>query len=173
MHQKTLMIPVLLLAFAGLMNEALPAEPDISANTANIRVYQEGDITLYPGDICYGANNPAAIHAAASGFGIFNTHKRVGMPVTDDIPGAYNEYVIPAGLPMSVMLQGDGEKDGIKLHCGPTGAKFFPQAGRNYDVSMGYTGICSVQIRELFEISPGKAVTSRTPASPTFACPTK
>lgn len=169
MHQKILMIAVLLASLAGFMGEAQSADdPTISAK---VRVYQEADITLYPGEYCYGSDSPAAIHASTSGFWIFGFNKSVGMPETDDIPGSYNEYVIPAGIAMSVMLQWEGEKDGAKASCGPIGSTFYPQAGKNYDITMGSSGSCFVQIRELHETSPGKASAIATPSGFSFACP--
>jgi hypothetical protein len=170
MRQKYLMIPVLLASLACLMSEAQSAETDAPANTARLRVYLDSEVSLYPGEYCYGSNNPLAINTAATGFGLFNSHRREGMPVTEDIPGSYNEYVIPAGMPMSVMLKWSGEQDGVNASCGPLGATFFPQAGKDYDVSVGYAGSCFVQIRALYETSPGRASASQTPASSSFAC---
>jgi len=92
------------------------------------------------------------------------------MPVTDDISDSYNEYVIPAGGPLTVMLKWEAEKGGIKASCGPIGSTFYPQAGKNYDVTMAYAGNCFVQIRELLETSPGKATARQTPSSYSFAC---
>lgn len=170
MRQKIMMIPMLLLSLSGLMGEAQSAESVEPANTARVRVYLDSEVSLYPGEFCYGSNNPLAIRTAATGFGIFNSHRREGMPVTEDIPGSYNEYVIPAGIPMSVMLKWAGEQGGVQASCGPLGATFFPQAGKDYDVSVGYAGNCFVKIRALYETSPGKASASQTPASSSFAC---
>lgn len=170
MHQKFLMIPVVLASLACLMIEAQASESVDPANAARIRVYQEADITLYPGEYCYGSDNPAAIHATASLLSMIGLRKREGMPETDDIPGAYSEYVIPAGKPMTVMLQWQAEKDGVKASCGPIGSTFFPQSGKNYDVTMGIAGNCFVQIRELLETSPGKAAAQLAPAGYSFAC---
>lgn len=170
MRQKYLMITVVLASLVCLMAEAQSAETDTPANTARVRVYLDSEVSLYPGEYCYGSNNPSAIHTAPTLFGIFNHHRREDMPVTEDIPGSYNEYVIPAGIPVSVMLKWTGEQRGVKASCGPLGATFFPQAGKDYDVSVGYAGNCFVQIRVLYETSPGKASASQTPASSSFAC---
>jgi hypothetical protein len=173
MHQKFLMILVILASLTGFISSARSAESNALSNTAKVRVFQIGDITLYPGEFCYGSNSPAAIQAAKSGFGIFSTHKRVGMPVTEDIVGSYNEYTIPAGTVMAVMMKWEVQRGGAKTICGPTGAAFLPQAGKNYDVTISNTGQCFAQIRELYETSPGKAFALQTPASPSFPCPGK
>jgi hypothetical protein len=170
MHQKFLALAILFVSLAGLMSSVQPAEPVDPENSARVRVYQEADITLYPGEYCFGADGPDTIKAASAGFSIFGTNHRVGMPVTDDIPGSYNEYLIPAGKPVSVMLQWEAEKDGVKASCGPLGSTFYPQAGRDYDITIGYSGNCFVQIRELYLVAPGKAAAKLTPSGPSFAC---
>lgn len=170
MHRKTLLIPVLLLSLAGLPGVVQAAELANAAITAKVRVYQEAKITLYPDEYCYGSKNPAAIDASSNGWGMFSMSKRENMPVTDDISGSYNEYVIPAGVPITVALRWEAEKNGIKASCGPIGSTFYPQAGRNYDVTMGYSGSCFVQIRELLETSPGKASAIQASSSYSFSC---
>lgn len=173
MRLKFLVIAVLSISFAGLMRAALSSELPDPENSARVRVFQQGDITLYPGEYCYGPDNAAAIHASASGFSFFGGHKREGMPETEDIAGAYNEYVIQAGKPMTVMLQWEAEKNGVKASCGPIASVFFPQAGKNYDVAIGYAGNCFVQIRELYEISPGKAGAKIAVSGFAYACASK
>lgn len=140
------------------------------AYAARVRVYQEAEITLYPGEYCYGSDSTDAIKAATEGFSVFGTRQRVGMPVTDDIPGAYNEYLIPAGRPVAVMLQLSAEKNGVRASCGPLGSTFFPQAGRDYDITIGFSGNCFVQIRELYLVAPGKAAARHAPTGPSYAC---
>lgn len=169
MYHKYL-IPALIGTLAGFMGEAVSAQPDAPFNTTRIRVFQEAKITLYPGEYCYGSNNPQAIHASDGSPSMFSFYTKIGMPVTDDTPAAYNEYFIQAGMPMTVMLQWQAEKNGVKASCGPIGSTFYPQAGKNYDVTMGYTGNCFVRIRELYETAPGKASASLVPSSPSFAC---
>jgi len=171
MHQKIVLSVVLLGALSGFMSEAQSSEE--SVGYARIRVYQEGDITLYPGEYCYGSDSSAAIHASTSGFTFFSIAKRVGMPETDDIPGAYNEYEIPAGKAISVMLQWQGEKDGVKASCGPIGSTFYPQSAKNYDISLGYSGGCFVRIRELHKTAPGKASAIVAPSGFSYACAAK
>jgi hypothetical protein len=170
LRDKIFVPVVLLLALAGLMGEVQSAgavNPEISAR---VRVFQEADITLYPGEYCYGSGNPAAIHASAGFLSMAGLGKRVGMPQTDDIPGAYNEYVIPAGRPMTVTLQWQAEKNDVKASCGPIASTFYPQPGRDYDITIGYAVNCFVQIRELFETSPGKASARQAPAGSSFSC---
>jgi hypothetical protein len=154
-------------ATAGM---ALAAQADVTGNTTRIRVYQTANITLYPGEYCYGSKNPEAIKASETGFTISGTHKRVGMPETADIAGAYNEYELHAGRPITVMLQWQAEKNGVEASCGPIGSTFYPQAGKDYDVTIGYSGSCFVQIRELYETAPGKASARMAASSYSFPC---
>ena len=170
MHQKIILIPTLLMIFAGWMSATHSFAADELANSASVRVFQEADITLYPGEYCYGSTNPAAIHAASSGFSIFGTTKRVGMPETADMTGTYNEYRIQAGIPVTVMLQWEIEQDGVKASCGPIGSTFYPQTGRNYDISKSVTGACFIQVRELIETSPGVAETRPVPLGYSYKC---
>lgn len=171
MHQKLIIIFILYLTLGGCMTSADPRRTNEQPGTAKIRVYQQADVMLYPGEYCYGSKNPQAIRASETGFSIFGSSKRAGMPVTGDIPGAYNEFVIEAGKPLTVMLQVAFENEGVKSICGPLGSTFFPQAGKNYDITMlNSADKCMVQVRELYETSPGKAVAQLTPVSPSFFC---
>jgi len=171
MHLKYLLMSVVLLALSGCLSSNNSSQFNGQVVTAKIRVYQQADVMLYPGEFCFGSKSPRAIHASETGFSIFGTNKRVDMPLTEDIPGAYNEYVVQAGMPLTVMLQWSLDKGGVKSACGPLGSTFFPQAGKNYDVTMlSSADNCLVQVRELYEVSPGKAVGRLAPASPSFAC---
>lgn len=171
MHQYKSIMGILLLTLSGCMTAADSSRINGQPGTAKIRVYQQADVMLYPGEFCYGSKSPRAIRASETGFSIFGSSKRVGMPVTGDIPGAYNEYVIEAGKPLTVMLKLVFESGGVKSICGPLGSTFFPQAGINYDVTMlNSAEKCMVQVREMYETSPGKAVAQMTPASPSFYC---
>lgn len=171
MYQHKTIISMLLLILSGCMTAADSGRINEPPTTARIRVYQQADVMLYPGEHCYGSKNPRAIRASETGFSIFGSSKRVGMPVTADIPGAYNEFVIEAGKPLTVMLKLTFESGGVKSICGPLGSTFFPQTGKNYDVTMlNSADKCMVQVRELYETSPGKAVAQLTPVSPSFFC---
>ena len=93
------------------------------------------------------------------------------MPETEDIPGAYNEYIIQAGQPLTVEMQWSLSEGGVKSGCGPLGATFFPQAGKDYDVAMlRSAGNCAVQVRALYHTTPGKAAAMLAPVSPSYAC---
>lgn len=173
MHLKYFIIPAVLAIFAGLNGEVQSAQSEQLVNSARVRVYQEANIMLYPGEYCYGSDSKQAIKASENGFSIFGTNKRVGMPVTEDISGSYNEYVIQAGQPVTVMLQWEAEKNGVRANCGPIGSTFYPQSGKDYDVTIGYSGNCFVQIRELFETSSGKASGRMAAASSSFPCTIK
>ncbi len=168
MREKSLML-VLFIALAVFAGLAFSAQAQDLTNTARIRVFKEADITLYPGEYCYGSDSPAAIHNSSGWLSIFSS-SRLGMPLTEDITSAFNEYVIEAGKPLTVMLHWEAERDGVKATCGPIGSTFYPQMGKDYDVTIGYAGNCFLQIRELFEISPGKAETRQVPAGSSFAC---
>ena len=173
MHQKYLIFPVLFVTLAGLTGEVALAQTDVPFNVARIRVFQEAKITLFPGEYCYGSNNPQAIRASDGAPSMFSFNTKIGMPLTDDTPAAYNEYFIQTGRPITVMLQWQAEISGVKESCGPIGSTFYPQAGKNYDVTVGYSGSCVVRIRELYETAPGRAAASPVPASPSFACAPK
>jgi hypothetical protein len=170
MHQNILMIPVVCSLLAGFSSLSEAAENQENANVARIRVFKEAAVTLYPGEYCYGSNNPAAIQATEGEASIFSLNKKVGMPVTADTPSGYNEYIIEAGKPVTVMLKLEAVRDGVKASCGPLGSTFYPQAGRNYDLTMGYAGNCFAQLRELYETSPGKAEARMLPAGSSFPC---
>ena len=170
MQKKLLMIPVVCSLLAGFSSLSEAAEARADTNIARIRVFKEAAVTLYPGEFCYGSNSPAAIQATEGEASLFSFNKKVGMPVTLDTPAAYNEYVIEAGKPLTVMLKLEAVRDGMKAVCSPLGATFYPQAGRNYDVTMGYSGSCFAQIRELHETSPGKAEARQFPSGASFPC---
>lgn len=163
----------LLSILAGLSSEAALAQSDEQFNVARIRVFQEAEITLFPGEYCYGSNNPQAIRASDGAPSMFSFNTKIGMPLTEDTPSAYNEYFIRTGRPMTVMLHWQDEKNGEKASCGPIGSTFYPQAGKSYDVTVAYAGTCVVRIRELYETAPGRAAASPVPASPSFACAPK
>lgn len=173
MHHKYLLFIVLFAPLACLTGEAALAQSEVPLNTARIRVFQEAEITLYPGEYCYGSSNPQAIRASDGAPSMFSFNAKIGMPLTDDTPAAYNEFFIQTGRPMTVMLKWQAEKNGVKESCGPIGSTFYPQAEKNYDVTVGYSGSCVVRIRELYETTLGKASASPVPASFSFACAPK
>jgi len=127
---------------------------------------------MYPGQTCYGAKNQEAINAAAGGFSMLVANKKVGMPITDDIPWSYHEYVIPADRPLTLKMYWATEGGGLRQSCGPIGATFTPEVGKYYDTSMLFVaGHCSVQLRELTEVTLGKASAAIKTTTPAFACP--
>lgn len=171
MHQKSRIFVLALFALAtcgGMCHVSWALD---TGNVARIRVFKESKVVLNPGDYCYGTHNPSAIVASEGAPSLFSINHKVGMPLTDDTPANYNEFIIEAGKPLSLVLYLEGERDGVKVSCGPLGATFFPQPGRDYDLTMGFTGVCVVQLRELSEISPGMVITRVVPTSPSFACP--
>lgn len=158
---------ILLAGLSGWVGHSVAAEPN---SVARIRVFKEAKVALYPGDYCYGANNPAVIQASEGEASFFSMNKKIGMPVTNDTPADYNEFVIEANKPLTVVLWLDAERDGVKAACGPIGATFIPMMGRDYDLTMGFSGVCLVQLRELSEVSAGEVISRVVPASPSFAC---
>ena len=173
MHQINFFMTILLAVLTGLLPATSGAEQTDISSMARVRVYQEADITLFPGEYCYGSNSTKAVRNFSTSFWDFSLRKRLDMPQTDDIPGAYNEYQIEAGKPLTVMLQFAAEQNGVRASCGPLGATFYPQAGRDYDITMGVYGSCFVQVRELYPVSPGKAGARLFPAGYSFACGNK
>lgn len=164
MLQKLLMMCVV----AGCAVQSSAQADDVAP--ARVRVYQEGEVTLYPGAYCYSDDNPQKIVAAETGFTIFSTHKRLGMPTTDDIKLNFNEYAVDGGKPVTVKLFWQAEKNGIKASCGPLASTFYPQAGHDYDISLGYVGNCFIQIRELFPLTKDKAAAKPASFGPAYAC---
>lgn len=171
MQRKFLMIPILLALLAGVASMNVSAQPAAEAtSTAMIRVFKEAAIDLYPGEYCYGSDSSTAIHASDGEYSIFSFNKREGMPLTEDTPSDYNEYVVEAGKPLAIRLQREADKNGMRASCGPIGSTFFPQPGKYYDVTMGYAGGCFVRIRELYESMPGRTDARPVPATISFAC---
>ena len=157
--------------FSLLRFNSLFASDELDPNNmARVRVFREAVISLYPGEYCYGSGSPKVIHASKGVPSFFSYNTTIGMPVTEDTPKAYNEYAIAAGKPVAVMLQWQAEKNGQTASCGPIGAAFYPQAGRDYDVTIGYASSCYVQVRELYLIAPGKASAKRSPVGSSYAC---
>jgi hypothetical protein len=171
MHQKYRIFVLALFALASLAGVCNFAFAVDAGNVARIRVFKESKVILNPGDYCYGSHNASAIEASDGAPSMLSWNRKVGMPLTEDTPANYNEYIIEAGKPLSLVLYLEGERDGVKVSCGPLGATFFPQPSRDYDLTMGFTGVCVVQLRELSEISPGMVITRVVPTSPSFACP--
>ena len=138
---------------------------------AKIRVMHGTAAYLYPGSTCYGAANQEMIHAAVGGFSMLVPNKKIGMPVTEDIPWTYHEYAIPGGKPLTVKMYWSTQSNGLMQSCGPVGATFTPEIGKNYDTAMIFSkGRCWIQLRELIEESPGKASAIVKETKPAFAC---
>jgi hypothetical protein len=168
MLNKNIMLRVLVLVgMAGWFGYSVAAEPD---STARIRVIKEAKVMLFPGAYCYSASNPAAILASEGEASFFSMNKKIGMPMTSDTPANYNEFLIEANKPLTVALWLDVERDGVKAACGPIAATFIPMMGRDYDLTMGFAGVCRVQLRELSAVSADEVISRVVPASPSFAC---
>src|SRR5690606_3476782 len=57
---------------------------------ARIRIFHGTSAYIYLGDVCDNDSHQV-IHAANGGFSYLVPNKRIGMPVTDDMPFSYNE----------------------------------------------------------------------------------
>lgn len=146
-------------------------QQNVNAETAaKIRVFHGTSVYMYPGSSCYGGDNPEKIYGAG-GFSMLTANTKVGMPVTDDIPWSYHEYLIPSGKPLTLEMYYSAEGDGMRHSCGPIGATFTPEPGKFYDTSMIFaSGQCSIQLRELHETSPGKADAIALKPTPAIEC---
>ena len=168
--QKKLSFIAALVLLGGCSSS--PLQVVDTKHSAKIRVFHGTAVYMFPGQTCYGAKNQETIHAAAGGFSMLVANKKVGMPTTDDIPWSYHEYVIPADKPLTLEMSWATEGGGLRQSCGPIGATFTPEVGKYYDTSMLFVeGRCSVQLRELIEVSPGKASATIKTTTPTSACP--
>jgi len=162
---------LIVISFSLLLSKSLFASEELDPNNmARVRVFREATISLYPGENCYGSKSPQLIHASTGVPSFFSYNTTIGMPTTEDTPKAYNEYTIAAGKPVAVMLQWQAEQNGQTASCGPIGATFYPQAGRDYDVTIGFASSCYVQVRELYLVAPGKATAKRSPVGSSYAC---
>jgi len=79
MHHNYLIFPLLFASLAGFSGEAFSAQPDVPVNAARIRVFQEAEITLYPGEYCYGSNSPQAIRASDGSPSMFSFNTKNGI----------------------------------------------------------------------------------------------
>ena len=168
---KTIALAATLLSATGCSTTSPPLA--VSDVTAKIRVLHGVGVTMYPGKTCYG-RSAGGVSLASGGFSFLVANKKVGMPVTEDTPWSYHEYVIPANEPLTLAMYLYSSTPGavtVTQTCGPVGATFTPEAGKHYDTNMLFqSGRCSVQVRELTETSPGKATAQIKPISPAYAC---
>lgn len=135
------------------------------ATQARIRVFHGTAAYLYLGDVCDHSAHPV-IHAGVGGFSYFVANKKIGMPATDDLPFSYNEYVIPAGKPITVNMYWQAQKaNGAWDYCGPFYQMFTPEAGQDYDTLMKFSwGVCKgMEVRKLVSGENGKANTISAP----------
>jgi len=168
---KSIALATILLSATGCSTNPPPLA--VSALTAKIRVFHGVGVTIYPGKTCYG-QSAGGVSVASGGFSFLAPNKKVGMPVTEDTPWSYHEYVISANEPLTLSMYLYSSTPGavsVTQTCGPVGATLTPEAGKYYDTNMLLqSGRCSVQVRELTETSPGKATAQIKPISPAYAC---
>jgi hypothetical protein len=153
-------LPIIVTAVACIAGcaSAPTKVPYDTSKEARIRVIHGVGVFLNPESTCYGENVPGRIHAAAGGFSMLAPNKKIGMPVADDTPRSYHEYVTPAGRPLTVeMMYAISNMGGWSNTCGPIGATFTPAPGKDYETWMHIGGgRCKIEVRELEEIAPGK-----------------
>lgn len=137
---------------------------------AKIRIFNYAGTTIHPGKPCYGDVDEGTIRATGA-LSMVEGKKTVGMPETDDLPWSYTEYQIPAGQVTTLEMFYNAEGGGMKQTCGPVAVTFMPQANKYYDTSMIFSGrSCSVRVRELTEVSPGKATASHVKTESSYRC---
>lgn len=127
---------------------------------ARIRVFHGTAAYLYLGDACDNDTHQV-IHAGNGGFSYLALNKRIGMPVTDDIPFSYNEYVVPANKPLTVKMYWQAQNaGGTWEYCGPSYTIFTPRPGQDYDTSMEFRrGVCQgVRVRQIVPLDGGKTI---------------
>ncbi len=131
---------------------------------ARIRVGLLGKINFHPNKSCYAEDKMDAVNVALGGFSMLGPKKRIGMPESEDMPNSYHEYVIEAGQPLTIEIvyaqphahatYRAGSYNVSK--CGPLGATFTPQPGRDYDTFLRIeNGMCSIALRELAPVQSG------------------
>lgn len=171
MNKHLAALTAILVLATGCSTASLPIpEPDKSAK---LRVFQGGSVVLYPGRTCYGSTNGNGFSVSGN-LSYLAPNKKVGMPVTEDTPWSYHEYVIPAGEPLTLSMYLYSSTAGavtVTQTCGPIGATFTPEVGKYYDTNLLLrSGRCSVQVRELTETAPGKATAQIKPTTPASVC---
>ena len=142
--------------------KVLDASPE-HGPVARMRVLTTGAfVYLHPNTSCYTLYDKAAIPAYSGGkdYGLFDglaqlsENRKVGMPVTDDITWAYNEFIVQANQPMTIYSTyvANGEVGGQWRHtsCGPITGSFSPEPGKDYDAGLILEeGRCYLRVREL------------------------
>ncbi len=142
--------------------KVLDASPE-HGPVARMRVLTTGAfVYLHPNTSCYTLYDKAAIPAYSGGkdYGLFDglaqlsENRKVGMPVTDDITWAYNEFIVQANQPMTIYATyvASGEVGGQWRYssCGPFTGSFSPEPGKDYDAGLMLEGgRCYLRVREL------------------------
>lgn len=163
MHFRNLLFIMaisMLTACAG--PKVLDASPE-QGPIARMRVLTTGAfVYLHPNKSCYTLYDKAAIPAYSGGkeYGLLyglaqlSENRKVGIPETDDITWAYNEFIVQANQPMTIYATyaANGEVGGQWKHtsCGPFTGSFSPEPDKDYDaVLMIEEGRCYLRVREL------------------------
>ncbi len=142
--------------------KVLDASPE-HGPIARMRVLTTGaSVYLHPNKSCYTLYDKAAIPAHSGGreYGLFDdlaqlgSNRKVGIPLTDDITWAYNEFIVQANQPMTIYAAyvSSGEVGGQWRYtsCGPFTGSFSPKPGKDYDAGLILEkGRCYLRIREL------------------------
>lgn len=140
----------------------LDASPE-NGPVARMRVLVTGaSVYLHPNKSCYTLYDKTAIpaHSGGKDYGLFDglaqlsKNRKVGMPVTDDITWAYNEFIVRANQPITIFSSyvSTGEVGGQWRYssCGPFTGSFSPEPGKDYDAGLMLEGgRCYLRVREL------------------------
>lgn len=146
---------------------------------ARIRVGLQGKIDFHPNKTCYATDQMDAVNVALGGFSMIGPKLRIGMPKSEDMPRSYHEYVIQAGQPLTIEMvyaqphahttYQAGTYNVSK--CGPIGATFTPQPGRDYDTFLRIeNGMCSIALRELAPVQGGPSKPTPVKSAPAGPC---
>lgn len=151
MKSRILAAVMCLSTFAGCTSS--PVKYDLEKE-ARIRVFHDVGVYMYPNKTCYSEDKSEAIHASAGGFSMLVPNQKIGMPPSENMGRSYHEFLIRAGEPLTlemhyaVQMTTPGQK--ITNSCGPIGATFVPQAGKDYEAAMIFNGgYCKVGVSEL------------------------
>lgn len=142
--------------------KVLDASPE-HGPIARMRVLTTGAfVYLHPNKSCYTLYDKATIPAFSGGkdYGLFyglsqlSKNRKIGMPITDDITWAYNEFIVQASQPITIYSTyvANGEVGGQWRHasCGPFTGSFSPEPGKDYDAALLLEGgRCNLRVREL------------------------
>ena len=192
-HSTLILLVIILLSGCALLPEAMqPPKPRIfktdhdPATEARIRVYVSHRLVhtyvstfLFPERSCYTQHNPgnmiqAHIEGVSTGalfFPPFQKNREIGIPKNPNMPPEYNEFVITANQPLTIVSMLNDSLNAIpgnrltfrggQWRCGPIAMTFIPQPGHDYETSLqiskGASGnhYCFIQLQRLIQTPEG------------------